>query len=425
MSHIPYDAYRAAGTPAREITLSVSAPLVRALLSLAMVTLLFANLNGYIVVAQVVAFAFVAIAAITCLVQGRFRSSGFSFFEFGMAVCAALSLIVSVGYGEDYAGWYTVMFSFVVFSAGIIVRSIPQKDLLNAAVHAYLFMVILVFAFHMRPLATALNMHAADRWLLRISPFGMHPNLTGFVFGAGVIILAYGAMSRSGLARAVYGLTCLGSLAIVLAASARASLLAVAASALLIYAFNFLKMPKSVRIVSATFGVIAVALIVIYPPVIQYLTTVLELDSNTRGVNSGGSGRTDIWQQGIEYIISSPATMFFGGGLRSASAERIGFYTESSYINIFIESGFFCGSLLICLFLGSAFLFQSNQTRFDITKLTLSWIITFALVQSIFNRYLLGIGNSFSLMLIFLYASAWCSLAEARAQYKSRRRSVS
>lgn len=414
MSHIQYDQQRAALNPDHGVGQKPSTSLARGLLTLAMVALLFANLNGYIVTAQVLAFAFLSTSVVTCIVRGHFSAYGLSYFEFSVALSTILSLVMSIISDQTYSGLYTVVFAFTCISAGIVARSLTDKEILNSAARAYVVMVVLVVFYHAAPITTALDMRSLDRWMIRLRPFGMHPNLTGFVFGAGVAILAYSAATRSGLARAIYGLACLGSLAIVLAASARASLLALIISAILIYAFNFINLPRSVRIVSFALGVMPLTMILFYPPFIQYIITVLELDSNTRGISSGGSGRIELWQKGIDYIVSNPETMFFGDGLRSASADRIGFFTESSYINILIESGFFVGGLLIFSLLGSAFRFPVEGKKSDIVKLTITWVIAFALVQSVFNRYLLGIGNTFSLILMILYAAAWCKLNEAK-----------
>jgi hypothetical protein len=63
------------------------------------------------------------------------------------------------------------------------------------------------------------------------------------------------------------------------------------------------------------------------------------MDSSTRGVSSGGTGRTALWAEGLEYVFDRPLIAVFGGGLRFS--DSLTFSTEDSYISILIDSGAF------------------------------------------------------------------------------------
>jgi hypothetical protein len=109
-------------------------------------------------------------------------------------------------------------------------------------------------------------------------------------------------------------------------------------------------------------------------------------------------------------MVNSPLQIFFGSGLRSSNYEFTGFQSESSYITILIDSGLLLGPCLIAtiLFAPLALLITGRKTGAGRTEVIfLAWLIIFAASQSFFNRYLLAIGNSGSLLLLLCYAFAW------------------
>jgi len=137
----------------------------------------------------------------------------------------------------------------------------------------------------------------------------------------------------------------------------------------------------------------------------NYLTVILDLDSNTRGFSSGATGRTDIWRNGIELVFSDPVLFFTGRGVRAAGPEVIGFPVESSYINLALENGVVLGSMIALTFVFTAWraLRQSIQAGLVNPALFMSGLmLLFILTQSIFNRYLIAVGNPLSLLTLFL-----------------------
>src|SRR5258708_31521612 len=98
----------------------------------------------------------------------------------------------------------------------------------------------------------------------------------------------------------------------------------------------------------------------------------------------------------------------FGGGFRSSSSDLIGFSTENSYTTIFLDSGAFIGAAIIFVFCYSpikALRITSPENRHSSPLILLASFMTFLIVESVFNRYLLAIGNPTSLMsLLILFA---------------------
>jgi exopolysaccharide production protein ExoQ len=152
------------------------------------------------------------------------------------------------------------------------------------------------------------------------------------------------------------------------------------------------------------FGGLALAIVamvtVIGGSAITYLEGIMELNSHTRGVGTGGTGRTDLWIQGIATLASDPSLLIFGGGLRSSDIANIGFSTEDSYMTILLDSGLFAGAALIAVVFHCPIKAMSLSRYSDNDGRELILVpafFVFLLVESIFNRYLLGIGNPMSL----------------------------
>jgi hypothetical protein len=239
---------------------------------------------------------------------------------------------------------------------------------------------------------------------MRLSPFDMHPNLSGYVYGGFIVIVLFADLKirfAPYLKAAMIALCVM----VILAASARAGLLALTATVLVYAIKTVLQGGKQARFLLLGAFALVIGSSIYYESILQYLSEMLELNSDTRGVDSGGSGRFGLWLRGVSLIGSRTWQVLIGGGLRSATEGILGFHTENSYITIVIESGVL---VPICLFGYLLYLIyrmmniEARQGRhFDRMVL---YCTIFAMLQSIFNRYLIAIGNPFSLIFLILLA---------------------
>jgi O-antigen ligase len=246
--------------------------------------------------------------------------------------------------------------------------------------------------------------------MLRFSPLDNHPLLTGDIFGGGSILLIRRLyLSRNIRERCVMAVGILFAWVFVLAASARSSVVALAAAA----AFAIV---VELRLVNTLFskraGLVLVAIaacILLYiGPGHKYLQAILAVDNSYRGVGSGATGRTDLWMHGLSTLSSDPTRLAVGAGLRSSEAESIGFSTESSYLTILVDSGLFLGSALIALFVSApvrALKLSRSSTNGPNSFAFLPSFFVFLLVQCFFIRDLVGLGNPISLMTLFFIMS--------------------
>lgn len=323
-----------------------------------------------------------------------------------LSCCSCLFFMIRDGAELAYSIVYTVLFLLVILSLGLLSSFITCDQLIRIAAIAYTAMILSAVALAGDSYAAALAINADDRWALRFTPFDMHPNLVGFVFGGGGIIFLYRAWLVQGrIWKAFYIFQFFMTVSFIMASSARASLLAIAVSSMVVLLVQLRNL--GARTIMTASGVAGLALLIIlinFDVIYQYVSDVLEFDSSTRGVDSGATGRTELWAMGINLIFSDPFRTFFGGGLRSASPDLIGFSTESSYITVVLESGVVLG-LSIIFFLG--YFIRSLGVRLwkatDVQASFLLHILFFVAIQSIFNRYMIAVGNSFSMLLLFIY----------------------
>src|SRR5450631_4519672 len=131
----------------------------------------------------------------------------------------------------------------------------------------------------------------------RFMPLGTNPALVGYIFGSGsILMLRRVIISDDTKQRLVMaGGSLLASL-FVLAASARSSLVALAAAAFLAITFEVgvtrffsLRWVRVVGIASIIFGLAFAGKIG------SYFSRMLDLESTMRGVGSGATGRTELW----------------------------------------------------------------------------------------------------------------------------------
>jgi exopolysaccharide production protein ExoQ len=204
------------------------------------------------------------------------------------------------------------------------------------------------------------------------------------------------------------------SITYVFAASARGSLLALFFVYLCMYVnYHGLNVKIMISALSILLVGVISAVIFDYSGFLDWAGNILEINSDTRGVDSGGTGRFDLWAMGVDFLLSNFDRFMFGGGFRSAEESSIGFLTENSYLTIYLELGVFVGTLLISTYFYYCFMIVrgSCSIRDDGVMcfgscFIVGFAVLFLIVQSVFNRYLFAIGNPYSVSVLLLMFSA-------------------
>jgi hypothetical protein len=351
-------------------------------------------------------FLFILLAACgLAVLRKQVRAVPLSVPEMVLCAVSVLSAAVSLYHGAEPSIIFSMAFLAALATIAILVRAITLEDLLDIGAWVILFLQICSLVFNSSLFVQALSITITRVGLLRFAPFHNHPNLTGFIFGAGTILLARRALvTRKPWERILFAAGAAMGCVFLIAASARASVAAISI-AMVVALFREMPLKRLVTLIG-TLGTALVGLLLTTPlgdSALKYLQGIFEINSHTRGVGSGGSGRTELWNQGINTLTSDPLLFAVGGGLRSSDIVNIGFSTEDSYVTIMLDSGLFAGSAIIaiyfyCLVKSTQISRRSAQARRELILLPSFFV--FIMVESIFNRYLLGLGNPMSLFVL-------------------------
>jgi hypothetical protein len=240
-----------------------------------------------------------------------------------------------------------------------------------------------------------------ERWELRAAPFNMHPNLAGFVYGGFLVMAVNSIARRFNFLTPIIVALCL---AVMLVASARGGLLAIVLT-LAVYVLTEILWRRRTTAYISIIGIGLIILSYVYwDKILSYVSEMLELSSEQRGFDSGGTGRLEIWARGFDYLASRSWEIFIGSGMRTAGL--MGFEVESSYINLAVESGIYLAALILVTFLSVLVNSYRKQARGSAFHRFAFYTLLFAIIQSIFNRYLIAIGNPFSLFILVILSKA-------------------
>ncbi|MDO9638476.1 MAG: O-antigen ligase family protein [Pseudotabrizicola sp.] len=353
-----------------------------------------------------------------------------SLVEWLFGIAFLFAMLVAWMTGNVLSTMYGAMLLLVLVAIAFLIRHRSAAELIAVFRWAYVALVGTVLALESPALfASLVGSVEYGLGLVRYQPLGMHPNLSGLVYGGGALLflqrwLAAPTRSQKGFALAMVALC----LCVLLAASARAGMLALAVAGATGISLIALRGSRRSRMSLVLAALIGVGVVLFnWAAIKDYLSLILDIDSPTRGVESGATGRTDIWRAGIELVFSDASLLFAGRGIRSALPEIIGFPVESSYINLALEHGIFFGSLITLSFVvtaGRALQQGLNPGQHRYQLFMVGLMLVFMLAQSFFNRYLIGVGNPYSLWILVLLLQVNLS-PMATATHRSRNASRS
>lgn len=394
--------------------------------SAAIFILMFSNIDGYALQVQVLGVSLLCFAAALSVIQSlklKLFVTGFDVIIFLMLL---LSFVSSALDQQQYVVVYTLVFLATYLAIMHLCRVMNDQEIVFCIVLAVMMTIAVVAVTNLDVLWQTLQPGDPNRWAHRFRPFNMHPNLTGYVYGGFIAVILFSNVSsgRFNLPLKIGAIVI--CVMISLACSARAGLVALFGVAIVYILRSVMVQGKNTKYV--IFSVLTVALLafVFEERIVNYLSHILELNSSTRGLDSGGTGRLEIWQRGISVISDRTWEFYIGSGLRSSEEGILGFFTESSYISICIDSGIF----VLILFVGYLVRllvnlhFNEKHSNDPFNRLVF-YCTVFALLQSIFNRYLLAIGNPFSLIFLVLISKIAVNQAVARRIAMNRSRAVS
>jgi hypothetical protein len=260
---------------------------------------------------------------------------------------------------------------------------------------------------------------AAIESRVRFNVFSFHPNLLAFTL-VGFIVSHLWASMRYPRARLLFVAAAVVSGIVIFYASSRGSISGILVGGAVLLVCRWVRSLRSRERLSRTGAtlllcgvLVATGLFVLrsmkpnaVDVVWDYTDQILRLSSVDRGFDSGLTGRVSNWSETIDSL--GDGTWLYGNGWRSPSDEELGFAIDNGFLTLVYDCGIvagvailgkFCYVLVLML---ARFLTAADRNSARVWSTCLFGLTAF-LTCNVVARYLLGIGNPFSLMgLVFL-----------------------
>lgn len=366
--------------------------------------------NGGSVI-QVIGMLFFILAGAISILKVRWNKRLFSLDGATVLICFLLPIFscIALLLGQKFELIpQTLAFMLCAFAARTLILVNGVTKIIRLYIYASIAMTALTLIFEYEMLVKSLKFAVNELGgRVRFAPFDNHPNLTGHIFGLAFIcctVFTYWHRDKRNKFWFVSMFTSVVCLFILGATSSRGAFVGTFFALFAVYTAHVLRGTIIDRkvIIHSLVGVFACFILVFLnmENIANYLSELFELNSMYRGLDSGLTGRTENWSVIVTMSLESFDGIVFGHGIRSWSVDLYGIATDSSYVNSLWESGVFLTAAVIMLLIKKIYL-SGMEIRTYLTDFYLA-ILVFAAIESIVARYLLGIGNPASLMILIV-----------------------
>jgi len=405
---------RSGASFARPSTLQLSLPwLIRTGLCFSFL-LAFLQYEVSNAIAQYLSLATLGLCGLLVLC-GRQRAERVQHILSGGAVWFAAVLfgeVVSYTSHDSYSVTYGLVFVGVFLCARLVVQEIGVPNVMRAYSQAGILTatVILISGRRAALASESVRFSGGTR---------AHPNLVAFVLGGFFPVIVWRAMEEKVRWRKwmLIALSIATFIFIFLTGS-RGTLSAVLTAAIALFARGMtggwarrLRI-RHLHIILVLFVIPLVAVFLMQHNRIgragDFLNDFLSLSTSQRGLKSGLSGRTGIWQIAF-HILRSKDRWFFGFGYRAG--DRLVGTIDNGYVQLLFESGLIGGSLILGSMLRVSFLLWKVSQPRENNAWTRYYMMLWCLMivyflNNVSTRYLFSFGSPFSLCILCLMAAS-------------------
>jgi O-antigen ligase len=308
------------------------------------------------------------------------------------------------------AAWMPIIYTVnTVFILAIVtlVAGCPDRRLLRSIASIYCLLVA--------PFLVYIDLTGERLWG-RLIANGLQPNMWGLV-GLTACLAAFarrpGVVAIASFAAGV---------ATIVAASSRENLLSLASALFVVMALYLLEINRYrlLAVLAVSSAVLVLSAVLLDPYIvnaIDYLKSdILLLDSQRRGLNSGFTGRTEVWIAAVNVWLKSP---LLGVGFRqheSFMPEMLA--AHNAYLAMLADTGLVGLIFYLVLLISSlcaSFGIQDQRTR----RFSMAVIVAY-IVSGFFDRRTIDGGNPYSLFFLMCCSVALTdqSLRRATALYR-------
>jgi O-antigen ligase len=320
--------------------------------------------------------------------------------------------VVSYTSGDSYSVDYGLLFVVIFFCTRLIVQEIGVPNVMRAYSQAGIATVCVVLLSGRQTLFAGLagRFNGGSR---------AHPNLLGFILAGYFPVIVWRAMEEKVRWKkrtlTTLSIVCFG---LVFITGSRGSLSAVlvAAGGMLLRAMGSGWLKKlRIRHLHIIIVLLVIPLVVFFMlqhnrigRVGSFLNEFLSLSTSQRGLKSGLSGRTGIWDIAFR-LLRTHNRWLFGFGYRAG--DRMVGTIDNGYVQLLFESGLIAGLLIFGSMLRVFFLlWRASQPRENnawTRYYMMLWCVMIVyFLNNISARYLFSFGSPFSLCILCLMAAS-------------------
>jgi O-antigen ligase len=340
----------------------------------------------------------------------------------GLAI-TIFALIGAAAQNDPQSAEHAVLFLIIWMSAVVFATSVRLEQVTRSFAYAGAI-VILGFALvdHTKIAASlAVTGIGADTLERYGGPFDTHPNLIGHVVGCFVVALFWQARAERLAAKVIFYAAIIAGFILTIAASSRGGLFAASGTILCVIGWQRIRSPFALVGILLFVSGIVLGAMVIFPSTLERLDVLLDLSGAHRGLSTGLSGRTALWQKLLDQFGTSNEPYIWGAGFRSAWLDNLTDAIDNGYLTVAAELGVI-GLALWLLQLARAAVSAQRELRFTgrTEYLIALSVIVFFLAESVVARYLLALGNAPSILLILVAAMLPSIRASMRPKQATR-----
>jgi O-antigen ligase len=340
---------------------------------------------------------------------GFFDTDGLLYIMFVSTLMLACSIGSSVGESLQFA----LMLSICLVLARIYMTLVPLKEVLEGFYWAAI-LSLLIFV----PLSYGMLIQSAMKFE-RLMAFNFHPNLLALQLAAYLCVMVWKLMTGGWIMKVLSGSVGIICIIVIFLTSSRGAVAGIVAGFGFVIGVVLINSVKQNRKRTLKMGMVVLALLAVLFVVAQNLEftqdavaavdQMLALSTSARGLDSGMTGRVDLWQEVLRVV--KDGSWLFGHGVRSSDAVwSVDPKIDNSYLVILYDMGVVPLILITWRFV--SMLRGATRTFFgaiddDQKKLALAcgMFLVVLLVTSMVERSLFAVGNPFSLLAFLFFAT--------------------
>jgi hypothetical protein len=342
-----------------------------------------------------------------------------------MLVAAIFPLIFSFFVADKDPALYGTLMVAVLLAARIIVATIGLDAVMSCYFYASIINVIILIV------SSAGELVAFRFGGGRFAPFEFHPNLLAFIL-ATYIPIQWCAPLQSRRTKNLARAFAIVSGLLLISTISRGSVMAVLCGLLAFFLMRFVAAMKSRQLRFSRRQALLACLAVFVLVSIAYtqqqrisdafatVYSVFELDSKYRGLQTGLTGRTDIWLDTLNML--SDGSWLSGNGYRTGG-ERVGTSLDNGYLTVLFELGCFPAVFIIlryvyALSVSGQLVLKVHEPEPASWSTALFVFLIIFLVNNIVARYVFGYGNPASLLGLFLLIATGDEVKEVNSAWR-------